>query len=218
MADFTYTPPPPSVLRANKIAVLETQLSAVQNQIDPKPISGVYSVNANAQSLATSLRSEGYGVSVTSAIRQGPYYVAYLTITSVPTPNIEGWAVGYRIPVRGPLQVTNPPPTGATLEQLQEEQASIESQLEALEATPAVTAATSPETTTAAPSNTETTTPASTSTKSTLVWSTSTIPTTTESASTEPTSTESTTSAPSAFASRWFAAFVKFLSFGDTKL
>ena len=55
------------------------------------------------------------------------------------------------------------------------------------------TAATSPETTTAAPTNEEPTTSA-------------------------PTSTEPTAAVTPPFASRWFAAFMKFISFGDTKL
>lgn len=59
---------------------------------------------------------------------------------------------------------------------------------------PPPTAATSPETTTAAPTNTESTTAA-------------------------PTSSEpATTATVNTFASRWWSAFMSYLSFGDTKL
>lgn len=181
---------------ASQIAALQAQLSAVQAQINAQLyVSGAADANQNAQTVADQLRSEGYGVSITPATASGGAYHAYVNITSVPSPNSAGYLVGSRIGSTAPLQVPNPDPNTATLNELYAERTSIEDQLAVYsrETIAANTAATSPETTTAAPTNEEPIT-------------------------VEPTSTETTTTATPPFASRWFAAFVSFLSFGDTKL
>lgn len=196
--------PSPAALQS-RISVLETELSSVQAQIQAQMyISGAATANQNAQNVAAELRSKGYGVSISPAVRQGNEYNATVTITSVPPSNPWGYQVGYAVGASAPLEVSNPNPNTARLNELYAQENSINSQLNVLwneystaeaETTPPATstAATSPETTTAAPTNEEYTTSA-------------------------PTSSEPTTVVTPPLASRWFAAFVAYLSFGDSKL
>jgi hypothetical protein len=141
-------------------------------------VSGASLVNQQMAAEAASLRAAGYGVAITPAkevrTSSGAEMVGYVIITSVPTPNPDGYTVGYPITFSAPLEVAE-----------------------------TETAATSPESTTAAPTNGQ---------------STTSEPTSTEPTTSAPTNSEPTTAVAPPFASRWFTAFMAYLSFGDAKL
>lgn len=150
----------------------------VQEQVE---VSGVTLVNQQMAAEAAALQAQGYGTKTTPAAivsnMYGSTVIGYVTITSIPTSNPDNYTVGYRIQFTAPVTVTQ-------TKTVEVQQATSNPPL-----TFSRTAATSPETTTAAPTNEEPTAAAPTSTP---------------------------VSVP--FVSRWFAAFMKFLSFGDTKL